>query len=79
MLVLQGQLSDSDEIFREAIRLGPLDPQPRLALATALAMQGKIKEATEIGESGISLLSPDKRKSAQKDLSRAITSGVRSQ
>ncbi|GLQ47099.1 hypothetical protein GCM10007862_21500 [Dyella lipolytica] len=72
MLLLQGHPQDADQIFRAAIELDPLDPQPQLSLATALAMQGKESEARSRAESGIALLSPDMRDSARRALNKAI-------
>ena len=78
MLVLQGHLDDAEYILRTAVNTAPLDPQPRLSLAVTLAHQGKEKEAIEVGKSGIDLLAPDKRDSAQATLDRALAVGTES-
>lgn len=77
MLVLQGHLEDAEGTFRAAMNMDPLDPQPRLSLATALAMQGNGKEAREVGDSGIALLSPDKRDAARRRLDHAINMSIK--
>jgi protein O-mannosyl-transferase len=78
MLTLQNQPADAEGLFREAIKLDPTDPQPKLSLATALAMQGKMSEANEVGEAGIAQLSPEKRAAAHEALQRAVASGMHS-
>jgi tetratricopeptide (TPR) repeat protein len=77
MLILQGHLDDAEQVLRAAMEMEPLDPQPQLALAVALALQDKQEEAHEIGKSGMTLLTPDKRDSAQQMLNRAFATGAK--
>jgi len=76
MLVLQGNWDEAENILRATVKMDPLDPQPRLSLAAALAYHGKKEEALEMGKSGLALLPPDERDSAQSVLDRALAAGV---
>lgn len=76
MLVLQGHFEDAVQILREVIKLDPLDPYPHLQLAMALALEGKIDQAREVGESGIALLPPDERGPQRKMLDDALASAI---
>jgi tetratricopeptide (TPR) repeat protein len=78
MLALQGHQEDAEQILHNAIKMDPLDPQPRLSLAMALAFQGKEDEARTVGESGIVLLPPEERGPRRQALDEAIASGIRS-
>jgi len=75
MLVQQGHLEDATGIFRAAIEMDPLDPQPQLSLATTLALQNKKDEARKIGDAAITLLPSDRRHAAYKILDQAIAIG----
>jgi protein O-mannosyl-transferase len=53
MLLMQNHLDDAVQVLRVAITVEPFDPQPKISLAMALALQGKKAEALEIGEPAI--------------------------
>jgi len=77
-LVLQGHLEDAEQLLRIAMKMDPLDPQPKLSLAIALALQGRKDEALIVGESAIVLLPLDERGARRKKLDDTIASGIRS-
>jgi hypothetical protein len=60
-LLLQNRPQASEQIARSAMAMDPLDPTPPLALATALAVQGKLDEAQRVESAAVLLLPPDKR------------------
>jgi hypothetical protein len=72
MLVLQGHLDDAEGALRAAIDIEPLDPQPRISLAIALAIHGKADDARNVGEAGILMLPADERDLQRKALNKAI-------
>ena len=76
----QGHLDDAVQILRTAVKLEPLAPQPKLSLATALALQGKKAEALEIAEPVIvgSSMSQDEQNRQRKMLNAAIATGQKS-
>jgi protein O-mannosyl-transferase len=80
MLLKQGRLDDAVQVLRTAIKVEPLAPQPKLSLATALALQGKKAEALEIGEAVIanSSMSQNEQNRQRKVLNAAIATGQKS-
>jgi hypothetical protein len=61
LLILQGKPGEAEEVLQNAALVDSLSPGPQLALATALALQGKIDDAWKAEYSAISLLAPDER------------------
>lgn len=80
MLLTQGHLDDAVQVLRTAIKVEPLDPQPKLSLAMALALQGKKVEALEIGEPAIanSPMSQNEQNRQRNVLNAAIETGLKS-
>jgi hypothetical protein len=80
VLTMQGHLDDAVQVLRAAANTVPYDPQPRLSLAVALALQGKKAEALAIGESAItvSASTQDEKKRLHSILDAAIASGQKS-
>lgn len=80
MLTMQGYLGDAVQVLRAAVDVAPYDPQPRLSLAVALALQGKKAEALAMGEPAIaaSASTQDERSRLHTMLDAAIASGQKS-
>jgi tetratricopeptide (TPR) repeat protein len=69
---LKGDAKGAEEAYRDAITMGPLDALVRMNLALLLARQGKVQEAHEQANVGLSLLAPDKRAEMQKAFEAAL-------
>jgi hypothetical protein len=78
MLVQQGNLVDAEGSLRAAVGIEPLDPQPRISLAIALALQGKAEEARKVGEVGILMLSSSEGDVRRAALNKIISSNAKS-
>jgi len=78
MLVLQHNLDDAEGVLRAAIDIDPLNPQPQISLAIALAIHGKTEDAREVGEAGILMLPADERDPQREVLYKAIASNEKS-
>jgi len=80
VLTMQGHLDDAVQVLRAAANTAPYDPQPRLSLAVALALQGKKVEALAMGEPAImaSASTQEERNRLHSMLEAAIASGQRS-
>ncbi len=80
MLLMQDHLNDAVQVLRIAIEVEPLDQQPKLSLATALALQGKEAEALEVGEPAIanSPMSQNEQNRQRNILNAAIEKGLKS-
>lgn len=74
MLILQGKLDDAVGALGDARDADPLDPQPRISLAIALALQGKVNEANKAGDEGIRMLPSNERDVQRAALNDAISS-----
>lgn len=59
LLILENHPDVAEHLARQAIALDSLDPEPQLALAMTLALQGKFTEAQQAENSGIQLLAPE--------------------
>lgn len=71
-LVLQGHLSNAEDAFHAAIRLSPFDPQPRLGLSVALALQGQASQARQAVTSAMILLPPGRKSDAHQNIEKII-------
>jgi hypothetical protein len=80
MLLMQGHLGDAVQVLRLAIEVEPLDPQPKISLAVALALQGQRAEALEIGQPAIaaSPVSQSEQNRLRRLLDAAIDTGMKS-
>lgn len=80
MLLMQGHLDDAVQVLHAAIKVEPLDPQPKISLAMALALQGKKAESLEIGEPAIaaSPISQNEQNRLHGMLNAAIETGLKS-
>ncbi|NYE28066.1 tetratricopeptide (TPR) repeat protein [Rhodanobacter sp. K2T2] len=78
MLVQLGQLDDAEGALRAAVGFEPLDPQPRISLATALALQGKTDEAQKVGDVGILMLPSSERDAKRAALNKIISPNAKS-
>jgi hypothetical protein len=74
-LILQGRLHDAEHVLDLSAALNPNDPQPRLSLATTLALQGKSDEAKQLGVSAIGMLPANERAPALQSLNAEIDAG----
>lgn len=72
MLVDKHKFHDAEGVLREAIRLDPMAPEQRIALASALAGQGEIAQAQQAGLAGIALLPPSQQARHKRMLESAI-------
>lgn len=66
MLLMQNKLPDAVAVLRASIQAVPVNPQPHLLLAVALAKQGKLAEARAMEQSGIAMLPIQQRKAARE-------------
>jgi uncharacterized protein HemY len=78
MLIQQGNFGDADGALRAAASIEPLDPQPRISLAIALALQGKVEEAQKVGDVGLLMLPPSERDAQREKLYEIIASNKKS-
>ena len=80
MLLMQDHLDDAVQVLRTTVKTEPLDPQPKISLAMALALQGKKAEALEIGEPAIatSPISQNEQNRLRNMLNAAIETGLKS-
>ncbi len=73
LLLQQGKPAEAEPWFRSAIELDRLDPEPQIALALTLSLEGKPDEARRVAEAAIPLLSPEERASRQQALDRLLS------
>jgi hypothetical protein len=71
-LIQKNDLLDAESLFRAAIRSNPFDPQPRLGLSIALALQGQAVQARQEVTSAATLLPASKRNDAHKNIEQII-------
>lgn len=74
LMLLQGHPAPAEQIARQAIAMDQLDPSPQLALATALALQGKKDEAKSAEAAAIVLLTPSERARSQESFDQLMMS-----
>lgn len=74
LMSLQGNLTQAEQSARQAIAMDELDPNPRLALATALLLDHKIDEAKATEAAAIALLAPDARQHAETSFDQLMSS-----
>jgi len=77
-LVQLGHLHEAEGALRAAVDIEPLDPQPRISLAIALALHGKADEARKVGEVGILMLPSTERDAKRAALNKIISSNAKS-
>lgn len=75
LLELRNDLAGAESAYRDAIRLDPDAPLPQMALASALAKQGRIEEARNVAKHALPYFPPDERElqrvAFERDLSVA--------
>lgn len=74
LMLLQNKPASSEQIARRAIAMDEEDPGPQLALATSLALQGRLEEAKSVEAAAILLLTPDARQHAQESFDQLMAS-----
>jgi protein O-mannosyl-transferase len=74
LMLLQNNPVASEQAARQAIAMDELDPNPQLALAIALAFQGKTEQATSVEATALGLLAPDAREQRKKSFEQLMTS-----
>lgn len=77
LLELQGDAAGAEVAYRESIRLSPLDPAPRVALALLLARSGRTEDARAAISAAIELLAPNERAEAQSRFEAQLRSATR--
>lgn len=76
LLLLQNNPPAAESAAREAISLDNLYPEPQLILAAALAREGRVAEAREIGDAALQLIPPQQREQKQRMLERLYAYGA---
>jgi len=73
-LLLQGNAPAAEQAARKAIAVDSLNPFLQIALANALRSEGKVREAQQVEESAIALMTPDMRARYSRKIENAQNS-----
>jgi len=73
---LRGDLPGAETAYREAVRMEPLDPIVKHALALLLVREGKSDEARIIEQCALSLFAPGERAGHQREFEAELAASA---